>query len=251
MALKTHGIVRIGTSNVTVPGNKSSFPEAFREKSRLYYYSHIFNTVEVNSSFYKTPRLSTYEKWVEEVREGFQFSIKLSKTITHAKELDTDLAGINPFLTAASGLGRKKGCLLVQFPGKINLDDYGKVETILEKLSKYDPQQQWRKAVEFRHPSWYTGETYELLDEYSASMVLHDIPKARLMEFNGKASFVYIRFHGPKGDYRGSYSDDVLKASAEQVKEWVTKGKDVYAYFNNTAGSAFDNAIYLQTVFKK
>jgi len=251
MALKYQGSVRIGTSNVTVPGNKSSFPEAFRQRSRLYYYSHIFNTIEVNSSFYKTPRLSTYEKWGEEVREDFQFSIKLSKSVTHVKELHPDQAGINQFMTAAGGLGKKKGCLLVQFPGKINLDDYGKVESILEELNKSDPQQQWRKAVEFRHPSWYTGETYELLEEYSASMVLHDIPKARMMEFNGKASFVYIRFHGPKGDYRGSYSDDVLKARAEQVNEWVIKGKDVYAYFNNTAGSAFDNAIYLQTLLKK
>jgi uncharacterized protein YecE (DUF72 family) len=62
----------------------------------------------------------------------------------------------------------------------------------------------------------------------------------------GKAGFVYLRFHGPKGDYRESYSDQFLKSKAEEIRGWLSEGKDVYTYFNNTIGSAFDNAVTLK-----
>jgi uncharacterized protein YecE (DUF72 family) len=240
------GIIRIGTSNIVVPGNKKTFPPAFRQKSRLHYYSSIFNTVEVNSSFYRTPLLSTYEKWSLDVPDSFQFSIKLSKEITHAKNLEGDLAGMEKFMRSATGIGSKKGCLLIQFPGKISLDHFEKVEQILQELQHNDAANEWRKAVEFRNPSWYTGETRELLDEYGAAMVLHDIPKAKIFEDPGNADFVYIRFHGPKGDYRDSYTESFLQSKAAEIKEWLTDGKDVFAYFNNTIGSAFDNAVSLK-----
>ncbi|MEI9942895.1 MAG: DUF72 domain-containing protein [Chitinophagaceae bacterium] len=67
------------------------------------------------------------------------------------------------------------------------------------------------KSIEFRNPSWYTGETWELLEEFGATMVLHDMPKARMFDLRGNAPFVYIRFHGPAGDYRDSYTNDFLK----------------------------------------
>src|SRR6187551_3460492 len=113
------GRIRIGTSNGHMTGNKSTFPTAYQLKSRLHYYSSLFNSIEVNSCFYKTPLLSTYEKWAHDVPEDFQFTLKLSRDITHAKELNGDLAGMGAFLNAATGTGTKKGCLLIQFPGKI------------------------------------------------------------------------------------------------------------------------------------
>ena len=85
-----------------------------------------------------------------------------------------------------------------------------------------------------------------MLDIFSASMVLHDIPKARIMEIRGTPSFVYLRFHGPKGDYRDSYTDDYLNTISWEIRQWVSEGRDVYAYFNNTIGNAFENALTLQ-----
>ena len=85
-----------------------------------------------------------------------------------------------------------------------------------------------------------------MLDEYNASMVLHDNPKAKNEELNKRAGVAYLRFHGPKGDYRGSYDHGFLKERAVQIKGWIKNGKDVYAYFNNTAGEAFSNARSLQ-----
>jgi len=242
------GIIRIGTSNIVVPGNKQTFPEAFQSRSRLNYYSSLFNTLEVNSSFYKIPMHTTFEKWSNDVPAGFQFAVKLWRAITHSKNLNTDLDHVDKFLRAAEGIGNKKGCLLVQFPGKITMEYFKEVENIIERIAQRESQ--WRIAIEFRHNSWYIGETYQMLDEYDASLVLHDMPKSKVLENKNKANFVYMRFHGLKGDYRGSYTDGFLKEKASQIKGWLKEGKDVYAYFNNTIGSAYDNAHTLKMMLE-
>ena len=240
------GRVRIGISDGHMPGKKSDFPPEFRLRSRLHYYSTLFNTIEVNSCFYKTLQRSTYEKWAADVPDDFQFTLKLSKEITHATELEGDLTCMDHFLETAGGTGNKKGCLLIQFPGKITLEHFNQVEAILEKLRVHDQSNEWRKAIEFRNDSWYVGETKELLNEYNATMVLHDFSKAKVLSYAGTANFMYLRFHGPTGNYRGSYCDRALDEKAAMIKEYLVNGKDVYAYFNNTAGNAFENAKYLQ-----
>ncbi|MEO7767319.1 MAG: DUF72 domain-containing protein [Ferruginibacter sp.] len=240
------GVVRIGTSNIVLPGSRQTFPAEYHLKSRLNYYSSLFNTLEVNSTFYKLPRPSTFEKWSLDVPENFQFTIKLWREITHAKNLQANLDKIVAFLKAAELPNKKKGCMLVQFPGKITLGYYNQVEQILRKIKKEDPENNWQKAIEFRSSTWYVGETYELLDEYGASMVLQDIPKAKTSQINKAAKIVYLRFHGPRGDYRGSYSNDFLQEQSNKISQWIKTGKDVYAYFNNTIGSAFENAMALK-----
>ena len=239
------GKIWIGTSNVVVPGNKQHFPPAFQNSSRLHYYGSLFNSVELNTTFYKIPMRKTFEKWSLEVPEDFQFSIKLNKEITHAKKLSAGLDIIDRFVEAADGLGNKKGCLLIQFPGKITLDYYDQVAAILLRIQKADQHDHWRTAVEFRHSSWYIGETYELLNESAAAIVLHDIVKGKNADILTKASFVDIRFHGPSGDYRSSYADADLEKYATKIMQWSKEGKSVYAYFNNTIGNAFENANYL------
>jgi uncharacterized protein YecE (DUF72 family) len=247
---KSTGKFRIGTSNGHIPGNKLSFPPIFHLKSRLHYYSTLFNSIEVNSCFYKTPQRSTYEKWAQDVSEDFEFTLKLTREITHVKDLRGDLVCMDDFLQSATGTGNKKGCLLIQFPGKISLDHFNQVEKILQQLLVHDPDHDWRTAIEFRNDTWYIAETTELLNEYDATMVIHDFAKAKVSTFSGNANFVYFRFHGPTGNYRESYSDLALKEKAVQVREFLNKGKDVYAYFNNTAGNAFENARYFQSILK-
>ncbi|OSZ77100.1 hypothetical protein CAP36_11830 [Chitinophagaceae bacterium IBVUCB2] len=242
MAVQT----RIGISNGYMPGNKKNFPAHFQLKSRLHYYSTLFNTIEINSSFYKTPLHTTYKKWTADVPGDFQFTLKLSREITHAKDLCNNLGGINKFMEAAGGIGHKKGCLLIQFPGKINLEYFTQVEGILKAIQELDTDNEWRKAIEFRNESWYIRETIELLNEYNGTMVLHDFSKAKISSFPGEAGFVYLRFHGPTGNYRDSYSNKALDEKVLLIQEYLAAGKDVYAYFNNTAGNAFENAKYLQ-----
>lgn len=250
MSKQKKGSLYIGTSNIVVPGNKPSFPQEYQQKSRLHYYSTLFNSLEVNSSFYKVPMCSTFEKWSADVPENFRFSIKLWKEITHAKNLSFTAEQVNHYMKAAAGVGIKKGCLLIQFPGKISLDYYNEVETLLELLQQQDPDNGWQKAVEFRSASWYVSETHELLDSFNASLVLHDIPKSRNTDFNKRAKVIYIRYHGPTGDYRGSYTHSFLEEQYQQMQVWMKLGKDVYAYFNNTMGNALENAMYLKSLRK-
>ena len=115
MSKDKRGILRVGTSNIAVPFSKEFFPDAFKDKSRLNYYSSIFNTVEINSTFKKIPRASTFEKWADDVPEGFQFTIKISKEITHVKNLNAEFKIVESFISAANHLGNNKGRLLIQF----------------------------------------------------------------------------------------------------------------------------------------
>jgi len=241
---ETQGSVWIGTSNIVLAGNKSTFPLEFRDKSRLNYYSTLFNSIELNNTFHKVPVSSTFEKWSRDVTDDFRFTIKLWKGITHIKDLKFNEEDIHVFLKNAQIPLEKKGCLLVQFPGKITTQYFNEVERILHVISSSEFAYGWQKAIEFRDSSWHIGETAELLNEFNASMVLHDFPKGKNDELNKKMKTVYLRFHGPKGDYRGSYSYEFLNEKAEQIKEWGNSGKLVYAYFNNTAGhgDAYQNA---------
>ncbi len=248
MASAKKHVLSIGTSNIVIPGNKQSFPQAFQDKSILHYYSSLFNSLEVNSSFYKVPQYGTFEKWAADVPHDFKFSIKLWKEITHAKNLSFEDKQVAHFLKSAEGLGNKKGCLLVQFPGKISMDQYNEVEHLLSLLEDYDPDNSWQKVIEFRNNSWYVSETSEMLDNFNASMVLHDIPKSANGVLNKNAKVAYTRFHGPAGNYRDGYSDQYLDNHFKQMQAWQKEGKQVYSYFNNSLGDAYKNAVYLQSL---
>jgi uncharacterized protein YecE (DUF72 family) len=239
----TRGVFRSGTSGLVVQEpNKLHFPLEFQDKHRLIYYASKHNSIEINSSFYKIPLCRTYSSWSDMVPADFQFTIKLWQGITH--EETYDLSDLEKFLIAIRCLGNKKGCLLIQFAAKTKMDFSG-FDRLLENIRMLDSQEEWRLAVEFRHAQWYVSEIYEILDEFDASLVLHDMPKCIPPELNKKADFVYLRFHGEKGDYRGSYSLSHLQNIANGIREWLEQGKDVYAYFNNTIGDASSN---LQTL---
>ena len=251
MGRKVKGILRIGTSNVVVPGNKETFPAAFRDKSRLTYYASLFNTVELNSTFRKIPRSTTLAKWCNEVPDDFQFTLKIIKDITHVKNIEADTALLEPFVNAAENLASKKGCLLVQFPASIHAEYLEEVNLILETLHELDTNNRWKKAVEFRNVTWYTSHTFIMLKQYKAAMVLQDMPRSNNLHVQQQLAFYYFRYHGPAGDYRGSYTNEFLQAQADRMKALLNTGTDVYAYFNNTMGNAFENARYLQELLKR
>jgi uncharacterized protein YecE (DUF72 family) len=242
------GKFRSGTSGLVLPvPNKQAYPPEFQDKSRLTYYSSLFNSLEVNSSFYKVPQAKTVGKWAESVPAHFEFTFKLWQEVTHIKGLAYKPADILRFMDVISYAGDKKGCLLLQFPPSVTIDKFSEVEQILGVLQDITPAHEWKVALEFRHSSWYIGETYEMADEYDCSVVLHDIPKSRNLQLNKRARFVYLRFHGPTGDYKGGYSDEHLMQQAVLIKEWMREGKDVYAYFNNTIGDALKNLTTLNS----
>ena len=161
-----------GTSGLVLPvKNKLEYPEEHRSKSRLHYYSTLFNTIEVNSIFYKLPRQQTVERWAAEVTDNFKFTFKLSKDITHCKDLDFDKAAINKFLNVIDIPENKKGCILIQFPGKITSEYMPKLKHLLNCIKNVN----WTLAIEFRHISWYTPSTIKFLNSFNATCVIHDI----------------------------------------------------------------------------
>lgn len=237
-----NGKFMIGTSGIVVPGTKQTFPEEYREGSRLHYYSRLFNSLEVNSSFYRVPMQGTFEKWEKEVPDDFEFTVKLWRNVTHAKGLAFNKSDIDSFMRAANGVHHKRGCVLVQFPASITFVLLKSVKKILHHLDRIHQKNTWRIAVEFRDMSWYNAVAYDMLETYNACLVIHDMPKSKTPLVDLSVSSVYLRFHGMLGDYRGSYADADLDRYAEHIDKWRDAGKDVYVYFNNTMGGAFENA---------
>lgn len=240
-----------GTSNVVVPArNKEGYPPEYRDKSRLCYYGSLFNSVEVNSTFYKLPMPKTVAKWTTEVPEGFKFTFKLWQEITHQKGFNFDPDLVHRFMQVIDQAGDKKGCLLIQFPPGTTANLH-QLHLLLQEVRQAGAAQSWRVAVEFRHRSWYQEAVYELLDQHGATMVLHDLPASAAPLREGEADFIYLRFHGPQGGYRGSYSDDFLYEYTQYIKDWMLDGKTVYAYFNNTMGEAVKNLMTLNRMVQE
>ena len=236
-----------GTSGLDLPVPRSQYPPEFQGKSRLQYYASLFNSLEINSIFYKLPRSATVVNWGESVPDNFRFTFKVSKTITHAKGLKFAKKDVNDFMKAVENIGEKKGCLLAQFPPSLKIEKLNDLQRLLETLGEATHNSDWELAIEFRDPSWYEREVYELLEEYDAVMVIQDIPKSATPLKDVRGDFVYLRFHGPEPRYRGDYNDEFLKRYAGYIRKWISEKKTVYAYFNNTVGAAVEN---LQTLNK-
>jgi uncharacterized protein YecE (DUF72 family) len=232
-----------GTSNVELPvPNKAAFPPAFQDKSRLAYYGSLFNSVEINSSFYKLPLPKTVARWVSEVPAGFKFTFKLWQQITHTKGSAFNPEHVERFMQVVNAAGTAGGCILVQFPPSVVFSP-AMLSSLLTHINLFNNFNQWHIAVEFRHRSWYRDITYDLLNQHKAAIVYQDLPASAAPLQPLDAAVVYLRFHGPNGGYRGSYDDEFLYEYAGYVHEWLADGKMVFAYFNNTAGGAVQNLI--------
>ncbi|MBB5436412.1 uncharacterized protein YecE (DUF72 family) [Pedobacter sp. AK017] len=231
-----------GTSGLLLPvPNKEFYPEEFKAGSRLSYYASLFNSIEINSTFYKMPMASTVARWAADTPAGFKFTFKLWQEITHRRNLDFEPEAVAEFMNRIASAGSKKGCLLVQFPASIKPVHIRELTKLLNCIRRADPDLLWHIAVEFRHQSWYRQDTYDLLEEFSMAPVLHDKLSEGGQLLNNSLDFVYLRFHGPEGDYKGSYPDDFLYEYATYIRDWLVEGKEVYSYFNNTMGNAIGN----------
>ena len=230
-----------GTSGLIVPINKRDFPPEFKDSSRLNYYAAICNSIEINSSFYKLPMTATVNKWANDVPASFRFTFKLWRGITHNKGLVFNDDDVTRFMNVVNHAGDKKGCILVQFPPGVTAAERAQLSRLLAVINDANEAQQWNIAVEFRHRSWYNDDIYELLTGFGAGLVIQDMPASATPPILTAANFVYLRFHGPSGNYKGSYGDELLYEYSHYISEWRHDGMDVYTYFNNTAGDAWNN----------
>jgi uncharacterized protein YecE (DUF72 family) len=152
---------------------------------------------------------------------------------------------VSTFIEAIQLQKTQQGCLLVQFSPSLQINFMPQLAGLLDMLSTHT----WPVAVEFRHPSWYKEDVFELLNRHHAAMVLQDMPKSATPLEITADQLVYVRFHGPSGNYKESYSESLLAEYASYISEWQEEGKSVYAYFNNTAGAALENLHLLKHYF--
>jgi uncharacterized protein YecE (DUF72 family) len=223
--------LRIGTSGWDYGSWKGPFyPAPVKAKDQLAYYSTRFDTAEINNSFYRLPTEKALDTWLETVPEGFVFSWKASRFITHFRRLKDAEESVALVFGRMARLGSAFGPVLFQLPPQMKLDR----ERLAGFLALLPP---CRCAVEFRDESWYVPEIMTLLAEHNAALCISDHAAAP-SPWEVTADFVYLRGHGPSGRYHGTYSDATLGEWNEAIKGWRGDGRDVYVYFDNDQKSA-------------
>jgi uncharacterized protein YecE (DUF72 family) len=218
------------------------YPDDLPKRRYLDYYARRFQTVEVNYSFYRLPRKTTYAKWAGQTPDPFLFSLKLSRFITHVKRLQGTKMAFRKFLQAATPLGAKLGPVLVQLPPSFGLD-VRRLEQFLVKSHSVGDElglRPLRLALEFRHPTWFgPGATpaLEVLRRYGSAFVCGHSSRYPYPDPEPvTGDFMYLRFHGPDEMFASAYGRRGLKRWVPLVRRWIDDGLDVFAYFNNDIG---------------
>jgi uncharacterized protein YecE (DUF72 family) len=237
MSIGTH----IGTSGWHYDHWKGPFyPSGFPKEGFLEYYADCFCTTEINNSFYRLPEKKTLLRWRNAVPEGFVFSVKASRYLTHMKKLKDPREPLERLLDRVNVLEDKLGPILFQLPPR-----WGSNPERLEGFLEILPEGQ-RYAFEFRDPGWFDDKNYELLRNYKSSFCTYDLDgKTSPKEIT--ADFAYVRLHGPDSPYRGRYGAERLAGWASAFSAWLKEGIDVYCYFDNDeVGYAAQDALRLK-----
>jgi len=229
----------VGTAGWSIPAkDREHFPGA---GSALERYAERFAGVEINSSFHRPHRASTWAGWADSVPPSFRFSVKIPKTITHQRKLVDCGEPLDGFLDEVSALGDKLAVLLVQLPPKLAFEETLAADflgPLAERISA-------RLACEPRHPSWFEADADALLDRLRIARVAADpavVPAAASP--GGWRGFAYWRLHGSPAMYRSSYDDGRLDDYAQAIA--AAPSGETWCMFDNTAASqATGNALAL------
>lgn len=211
----------------------------------LQHYAARFDTVELNSSFYRLPSERAFQKWKEDAPAGFTYAVKASRYITHMKKLGGAGDALSLFLSRSRLLGDRLGPILYQLPPfwRCNTD---RLCAFLDLLP-----QDVRHVFEFRHASWLNDTVFSLLEAHGAALCIVSLPEFPCL-LRATAPFVYIRLHGAEAKYSSCYSELELEWWAEQILGFLRDGQDVYAYFDNDAsGYAVQNALRLRELLQR
>lgn len=219
---------------------KGAFPG---EGSHLQRYAAVLLAVEINSSFYRPHRPSTYERWAASTPQNFRFSVKLPKSITHLSRLENADEALARFLSEVMALGEKLGPLLVQLP-----PSYAFTKDNAERFfAGFRARFGGFIACEPRHPSWFSEAAQGVLCEFDVARVAADPPPCPGAETPGGASgLVYLRQHGSPVMYHSAYDAKNLAEIQRKLAKWRAAGITTWCIFDNTAsGAALPNALAL------
>jgi uncharacterized protein YecE (DUF72 family) len=236
------GFVRIGCSGWNYAHwRERVYPKGLPPKRWLERYATLFDTVEVNNTFYRLPKREAVAGWVEQSPPGFLFAVKASRYLTHVKRL-TDLGpGIERFYERIEPLldSPKMGPVLWQLPPTFKRDD----ERLSRALESLPPG---RHCFEFRESSWFAPEVYDMLRAHAVALVIGDDPRRPFQADEVTTDWTFLRFHHGSRGRAGNYSEGELEGWAQRIERW-RETVDVYAYFNNDwMGFAVKNGRWLR-----
>jgi uncharacterized protein YecE (DUF72 family) len=233
--------VRIGCSGWSYQDWRGGlYPERLPQRRWLERYAEVFDTVEVNATFYRLPKESTVQGWVEQVPGDFRFAVKASRYLTHMKRLREISGAVARFWEPLEPLRRARllGPVLWQLPESFRRDD----ELLAAALDELPPA---RHCFEFRHPSWFAPPVRQLLEERGASLAIGDDKRRPLPEARPAGELAYLRLHYGHRGRDGNYSDAELDGWRRRIAGWRSR-REVFAYLNNDwRGYAPANARYL------
>jgi uncharacterized protein YecE (DUF72 family) len=209
------------------------YPEGLPAGARLSEYVKHFTTVEIDSTFYGTPRGTTVEQWRNVAPRGFLFAAKFPREVTHESKLVNVRSEAEDFVHTMQALEDRLGPLLLQLPPNFTVEGMGVLEDFLTDLP-----QGFRYAVEVRHKSWLGSDLPELLRECGAALTLVDYPRMPRMD-EATADFSYIRWLGDRREFPEGHThlkkdrDDDLLWWSDLVDSFLQEGRTVFAYANN------------------
>lgn len=218
------------------------YPSGLPASRWLEHYASAFDTVEVNATFYRLAKVETVRGWAEQVPDGFLFAVKASRYLTHMRRLRGIETGIERFWEPLEPLREsgKLGPILWQLPERFERDD----ETLAAALALLPEA---RHCFEFRHPSWFAAEVYELLASHGVSLVLAHDARRPLPEASPVGPIAYLRLHYGGRGRGGNYSERELATWRRRIAAWRAK-RPVFAYLNNDwRGFAVGNARTLRS----
>jgi len=204
------------------------YPEALAYTRWFAYYTTMFDTVELNNTFYRLPTQKAVEGWAAAAPRGFLFALKLGQFGSHRMKLRDAASWLPNHLDRAERLGASLGPTLVQLPPRWRRN----VERLDEFLSVAPTTMRW--AVEIREPSWLHDDVFEVLRRHGAALCIHDLIDDH--PFVMTAPWTYVRFHGPhatREPYHGAYGARRLASMISRLCAELAAGHDVYCYFNN------------------
>jgi uncharacterized protein YecE (DUF72 family) len=229
--------VFVGTAGWSIP--LALVDRCSREGTHLQRYSRVFSCAEINSSFHRPHRVATYGKWADSTPPDFRFAVKVPRTITHDQQLRRARLPLERFLTETTGLGNKRGPLLVQLPPSLRFD--ARVAGRFFELLRADYG--GFLVCEPRHETWFAARAEALLVRFKVARVAADPPLALGADLpGGWTGIVYHRLHGAPRKYWSKYDSKYLEALGLAVRS-VPASVDAWCVFDNTAsGAALENA---------
>jgi uncharacterized protein YecE (DUF72 family) len=217
------------------------YPKGCPQRRWLERYAEVFDTVEVNATFYRLPSRNGVRGWVQQTPAGFVFAVKSSRYLTHMKRLTDMERGVGRLLERLEPLSEspKMGPMLWQLPESFRRDD----ERLAYALDHLPPG---RHAFEFRHPSWFADEVLSALRAHDVALCIGDHPERPWQPHEITTDFTFVRLHYGHRGRRGNYSATEIGDWARVLRR-LARRATVYAYFNNDwEGFAVRNAVALR-----